>query len=179
MKEIWKDIKGYEGRYQISNTGKIRSLMFPNNTIRPDFKIVKTFDNGHGYEKVCLCKGNTKQRFYVHRLVATHFIINESNKDVVNHKDFNRKNNYVSNLEWVTTEENVAYLAGKNRRCLKKHKLSVTGEKYIYQNKHQMWVYIAQIKFYKHVESFEEAVTIRNSALVELQKFYNATTKAV
>lgn len=100
MQEIWKDIKGYEGRYQVSNLGNIMSLK--------KNKILKVFPDGDGYLLASLYDGK-KKTFRVHRIVATHFIENILNKEQINHKDCNKQNNSVSNLEWVTRRENTEH----------------------------------------------------------------------
>lgn len=96
--EIWKDIKGYEKKYKISNLGNIRSYCTGKEIIRK-----QVFNKKLGYYAVCL-GSNNKQ--YVHRLLAQAFIPNQENKKQVNHKDGNRANNDLSNLEWVTCSEN-------------------------------------------------------------------------
>ena len=102
--EIWKDIEGYEGIYQVSNLGRTKRL-YKNDKE----KILKPFSNKDGYLIVNLCKeGKVKSRS-VHRLVAQAFIPNPENKPEVNHKDENKSNNKVENLEWVTSKENNNY----------------------------------------------------------------------
>lgn len=104
MKEIWKDIEGFNGYYQISNYGRVKNAK--RNTIR------KAYDNnaGKGYYYVDLYKKNIRvKRDSIHRLVAKAFIPNPKNKPMINHKDGNTKNNHVSNLEWVTALENVTH----------------------------------------------------------------------
>lgn len=101
MNEIWKDVIGYENNYQVSNLGRIKSK-----TTR---RIISTCDNKSGYLYVDLYKNNIRKRIYVHKLVAEHFIDNPENKECVNHKDKNRKNNIVDNLEWCTYKENNDY----------------------------------------------------------------------
>lgn len=101
--EIWKDIKGYEGIYQISNHGNVKSFIPWRGT---DTRILKTTNNGHGYLSVGLKKNNKPKIFYVHRLVAQAFIENSLNKPEVNHKYGTKGNNYSSNLEWCTLNEN-------------------------------------------------------------------------
>lgn len=135
-------------------------------------KILKTYKNGTGYEKICLCKQNKKRRFYIHRLVAAAFIPNKFNKNVVNHKDFNRLNNNFENLEWLTTNENVAYSSWNMKKCQNKRRISNSGEKYIYLNFGKYNVYIAQIKFYKRFSILEEAIKERNHALEILFDYY-------
>lgn len=97
MNEIWKDIDGYEGLYQVSNLGRVKSS-------KHDI-ILKTYSN-RGYHQVQLSKNNIKSNKTIHRLVAQAFIPNPDNKPQVNHIDEDKTNNKVSNLEWVTAKEN-------------------------------------------------------------------------
>lgn len=95
-KEIWKKIEGYE-IYEINNFGKIRNIIKNN--------ILSNIEEG-GYLRVTLAGLDKKRKsFLVHRLVAQAFIPNPENKPTVNHKDKDRKNNYVENLEWCTMKE--------------------------------------------------------------------------
>ena len=104
--EEWKDIKGYEGIYQISNKGRVKSL--GNNKTKKE-KILRP-RKINGYFSVRLCKkGEKPKEFNIHRLVAEHFIPNPDNLPVVNHKDENKLNNNVENLEWCTVAYNVNY----------------------------------------------------------------------
>jgi hypothetical protein len=96
--EIWKDINGTDGLYQISNLGRVKSFC------RGKERILKIHDNGKGYYIVSL--GRKRKDVKVHRLVAKEFIPNPKNKKEVNHIDGNTKNNSVNNLEWVTHSEN-------------------------------------------------------------------------
>lgn len=118
--EIWKDIENYEGYYQISNLGRLKSLernipRFNNGKIRDYIqkeRIVKLNKNSkNGYYKVYLRKNNEYKRFYIYRLVARYFLTDglekyNNKKFNVNHKDGNKINNNVENLEWVTRSEN-------------------------------------------------------------------------
>ena len=99
--EIWKDIPGYEGRYKISNYGKVWS------NFKKDFMSISV--DKDGYSRVALFKDGKQKQLQVHRLVALTFIPNPENKPEVNHKDRNKSNNNVENLEWVTQSENVAH----------------------------------------------------------------------
>lgn len=115
MEEIWKDIKGYEGSYQVSNLGRVKSvgrLIERNGT--EDFyyikeRIRKPIKNNRGYLCVMLSKHCLSKGFQVHRLVAQAFIPNPDNLPQVNHKDENKENNCVDNLEWCTNEYNRNY----------------------------------------------------------------------
>lgn len=130
MEEIWKDIKGYEGLYQVSNYGRVKSLDRIHNHIyksvcKPKFykgKIISANNNGHGYLWVVLCKNNKIMHKYIHRLVAEAFIPNPNNLPQVNHKDENMQNNCVDNLEWCTAKYNCNY-GKRNIKCGQTKKL--------------------------------------------------------
>jgi len=106
--EIWKDIDGYEGLYLVSNKGRIKSTPKKVWNYTKPARIMSTHDNGHSYMNVCLTdkEGKRSKHVYVHILVAKAFIPNPRGCKQVNHKDFNKKNNCVENLEWVTDKEN-------------------------------------------------------------------------
>jgi hypothetical protein len=99
----WKDIKGYEGLYQVSNSGEIKSFK------RVPEKILKLSNDKDGYLQVQLCKNGKKKTYRVHALVAGAFIDNPYNKTEINHKDYNVKNNNVDNLEYVSHIENIKH----------------------------------------------------------------------
>lgn len=103
MQEIWKDIPNYEGMYQVSNLGNVRSLHWNHSNV---IKNLKPFNNG-GYLRVAFNTKNAHAKFLVHRLVAIAFIPNPENKEEVNHIDGDKTNNCVNNLEWVTRKENI------------------------------------------------------------------------
>lgn len=112
--EIWKDIKGFEGYYQVSNMGNVRSL---DRTVRHKNhssrfikgKILKPGTETCGYSFVCLTKNTKRVYARVHRLVADAFIENKQKKHEVNHIDGNKQNNQVSNLEYATHSENMQH----------------------------------------------------------------------
>lgn len=113
MEELWKDIQGYEGKYQVSNLGNVKSLLKDRNG-----KIMKPRANKRGYYQVYLYSDSkTRKMYLVHRLVAQTFIENPENLPLVNHKDENKSNNCVSNLEWCSYEYNNNY-GTRNERSM-------------------------------------------------------------
>ena len=126
MEEMWKDIENYEGLYQVSNLGRVKSLKrdIINNrygVAHIKEKILKPRNDGKGYVRIVLYKNNQKKQFKIHRLVAQTFILNVQNKPFVNHIDGNKQNNKVTNLEWCTCKENNlhAFNTGLNSRKLR------------------------------------------------------------
>ena len=108
MKEKWAKIKGFES-YEISSFGNLKSLHFGSGILR------KTKPSKQGYFRYVLCKNGKQFSFLAHRLVAEAFIKNPENKPCVNHKDEDKSNNNVENLEWVTHEENCNFGSRGNR----------------------------------------------------------------
>ena len=104
--EEWRDIEGYDGRYQISNMGNVRTIDY-NRT--GTIKTMKISIGTHGYPQICLTKNNKRKTVKIHRLVANAFIVNLYDLPDVNHKDENKLNNCVSNLEWCSKEYNNKY----------------------------------------------------------------------
>ena len=102
--EVWRDIKGYEGLYQISNWGRVKSL--PRKYAQKTEKILKNCKNGSGYYLVVLNKNGESKNHHIHRLVAEAFIHNPDNLPIINHKNGNKLNNSVENLEWCTYSHN-------------------------------------------------------------------------
>ena len=115
MEESWKDIEGYEGLYQVSNKGRVKSLVNHKGVARE--KVLKP-EIVNGYKRVMLHKNKTIKHLLVHRLVANAFLPNPHNFPCVNHKDENKQNNVVSNLEWCTQKYNCNYGTGISR-CAK------------------------------------------------------------
>jgi hypothetical protein len=130
----WKDIKGYEGIYQVSDTGEVKSL--DRMTIyRMYGKESPTFITGkplckrrdkYGYNKVVLCKDGRAKAFMVHRLVAEAFIDNVDNLATVNHKDMNKRNNNVKNLEWADNIYQCNHKTNNHKRMYKGELLTIS-----------------------------------------------------
>lgn len=98
--EKWKDIDGFEGKYQISSWGRVRNR---------DGLILKPYMNNKGYLKISLQQGRRAIKKRVHRLVAIAFIPNPENLPQVNHKDGNKTNNSFTNLEWISNSDNLKH----------------------------------------------------------------------
>ena len=154
MQEIWKDIVGYEGVYQISNFGNVRSLKYWSNIHKKYYdriKILKKRNNNLGYEVINLSKFGIKKYYTIHRLVAKAFIPNPNNYKEINHIDGNKRNNYVDNLEWCTRSQNMlhAYNKGLKKGISKYNKkvLQILDGKII-----KIWNNISEIKNTLHLD---------------------------
>lgn len=136
------DIKGYEGLYKISNKGDVISLSKNSGFLKLKEKYLKPTVKPKGYLDVKLIKNGIKKHFYIHRLVAEHFIPNPNNLPQVNHKDKNPSNNNVNNLEWCDNSYNVLYSnIPEKLRELRGDKIQITniktGEIIIAQSKRE------------------------------------------
>lgn len=134
---IWKTIAGTDGEYHVSDTGLVKTTKTG--------RILRPSVSRHGYERVCLFKMDRERRYRVHRLVAMAFIPNPDNLPQVNHKDGNKRNNHVSNLEWITNEDNMHHAkehglrAGHERFCESKKKRVIatniaSGERIVFDS---------------------------------------------
>lgn len=145
-KEVWKIIKDYEN-YEISNFGRIKK----NN------KILKQYENDKGYLYVALYKNNKRKMFRTHRLVALTFIENKNNLPEVNHKDENKLNNHIDNLEWCNRIYNMNY--GTTQQKLIKRKCKVINQ------------YDLDGNFIRQWKSIKEAIdTFKNSHIRDVLK---------
>lgn len=156
MKEEWKDIKGYEGRYMVSNFGRVKSMKYRHhNTV----EILKQ-DNNLGYKRVCLyTKNGKRKRIKVHRLVAEAFIPNPNNYLYINHKDENKNNNRVDNLEWCTQSYNINYGTRTERANAKKQKAIIQIDR---QNKF--------INRYNSITEIEKKLNYNRSNIIACAK---------
>ena len=115
LNEVWKDISNYEGCYQVSNYGRIKSVKrivkSPRGVRTVNERILKLSIDKYGYKTLVLHKEGHKndKHFTVHRIVALHFVNNPNNYPCVNHKDENKINNFYENLEWCTVDYNNKY----------------------------------------------------------------------
>lgn len=177
MREIWKDIKGYEGLYQISNLGRVKSL-------RGKQKILK-HNERQGYPIVQLSNKMERHSYQIHRLVAEAFIPNPYNYKFINHKDENRKNYSIDNLEWCDSKYNVLYsrrkmyckpnredFIGDNLKYIRKKKVSTikNGKRYTYLFYR---VSFDRLKIDKIFSKLDDAIQFKNSCYEKLLNFYN------
>ena len=116
MNEIWKDIEGFNGRYQISNTGKVKSIY------KQKEKFLTPQKDRYGYLTIDLRKDGKSKRNKLHRLVAKAFIPNPDSLPQVNHKNGNKEDNNADNLEWCTAKENLKHALDSGlRQCIHKN----------------------------------------------------------
>jgi hypothetical protein len=155
--EIWKDVIGYEGLYQISNFGRVKSFW------RRKEIIMKLSNNGWGYSFVSLRKNKTKiKSITIHRLVAIAFISNPENKEQVNHIDGNKQNNHYSNLEWCTRLENMrhGFKTGLIKTS-KEHQINMTN-KAREINLKKVYKFSKTGDYIEEYNSLREAATLNN-----------------
>lgn len=133
----WKAIKGFRGVYQISRNGEVRSLVGNNGKYKTP-RVLKLREDVNGYLRVSLFLNGKEKRYMVHRLVAGAFIEREEKLNIVNHKDSDRKNNSVENLEWCTQSQNILHGYRNGKACKKgeKNSMSILCEKQVRVIKH-------------------------------------------
>ena len=176
MEEVWRDIPGYEGYYEVSNIGRVRSVprtrevknRYGGTNLRTDKGVVMTpIEHSNGYLYVTLASDGLRINHYIHRLVARAFCDGAEDGLVVDHKDGNKRNNRCENLEWVTQKLNVIRAAQAMRKPKSVCKPSNTGEKYIsiVKRRGRKPVYRVNIKRIGVCKSFsclQNAVSYRN-----------------
>ena len=167
--EVWKDIEGFEGLYQVSNLGRIKSLPKKNGCcIQKNEKIMKQFDNKNGYLCLSLSKNNKWKTYVVHQLVANAFLdrnnfksMNYENKEKINinkldinHKNENKKDNRVENLEYCTRSYNNCY---RNKIKIITDKISKKVNQYDLQGNF--------IKMWKSTREVERTLGINHTSI--------------
>lgn len=174
MKEQWKTIDGYSNKYQISNLGNVRKIGklfngFGKSGMKyyKDPIYLKPFDNGHGYKVVSLNNGKkVRKNHYIHRLVAEYFIDNHKNEKYVNHIDYDRSNNVVTNLEWCSALDNINHSL-PNMIGRKKLSPTNTGHRYISKRSGKEEYRVSYMVNRKHKEKcfskLEKALEFRNT----------------
>lgn len=147
-KEIWKDITGYEGLYQVSDQGRVKSLerKVPHRAKEWTIKerILKPIDNGRGYLQVVLCTGGNIKRFFVHRLVCQAFHENPKGKPQVNHINEDKTDNRAYNLEWSTARENCNH--GTHNERVAKAQSKQVGQYTLDGELIKVWVSLTEVK---------------------------------
>lgn len=168
MEEKWKDIRGYEGIYQVSNLGNVKKIRFINNRCNFKKESIRKLNIRNGYYIIQLSKNGSRKSYQVHRLVAQAFISNPENKPFINHKDYNPLNNNVNNLEWCTQKENVNWsICNMKKRKNITH--SNTNEKYItYRKENDTYRITIDKKEYTSCKTLKEAIIKRNEILSEI-----------
>lgn len=116
IEEIWKDIEGFEGKYQISNFGRVKALDYRRTGKE---KILLQITDKLGYKSIQLWKNGSRKKYLIHRLVGKAFIENPDNLQIINHKDKNPSNNCAENLEWCSYKYNVNYSKEEQLRGMK------------------------------------------------------------
>jgi hypothetical protein len=152
--EQWKDIKGMEGKYQISNYGYVRSFIWKK-TDKGNPRIMDRTESKNGY----LYNTFNKTKIFIHRLVAIHFIDNPNNYNQINHKDGNKLNNNVDNLEWVSCRQNIVHYHNRGKMTGIEITKWGTYKTKIHHNKKQ--VYLGSYR------TFDEAYNVRQKYIQE------------
>lgn len=141
MEEIWRDIEGYEGKYQVSNLGRVKSLDYK----RTGNEKILVHKNGI-YRRIRLTQNGKQKDFYIHRLVAQAFIPNPNNYIEINHIDEDKQNNKADNLEWCSRRYNLSYGSREDfkKHFSKEYNIETKGKKVICLNTNEEFVSIRE-----------------------------------
>lgn len=184
--EEWREIPGYDGRYQISNFGRIRSVPYVNyqSSSHPGImmkrhipgKIMSPTNNGNGYMIIALrYKGSKRKNHYIHRLVAEAFIPNPDGFAEVNHIDYDKGNNIVTNLEWVSREQNLSWSKDNMQKPTPNAKKTNIGMRYISirNGRYRVSIHIKRLgyQFDKCFNTLEEAITAKEQFIYGKEYF--------
>lgn len=170
--EIYRYIEGFNKSYMVSNYGNIKSVD------RVDYigkrrkgKLLKTYFSKYGYKMVCLTNKGIQKNFLVHRLVASAFLDNKDCLPEVNHKDGNKSNNHVSNLEWVTKSQNVIHAFTVLKRTVNRPNCGLFGK----LNYHAKAIYKIDnngnaIKRYDSITEASKELCVSNNSICHVLK---------
>jgi len=168
MKEIWKEVEGSNGKYKVSNTGKVWSNI--------SNREIGTNPDKHGYHTVSVIYKGKKNYIGIHRLIGFHFLENYEEGNEINHKDANKSNNNASNLEWVTHQQNMTHLSenGLNPRsqwcCVLSEDYKISK---IYKSIHDC----DRGEGIHYASVYVSCTGNQNSARGKIIRFYNNKTK--
>lgn len=157
--EEWRDVSGFEGLYEVSSLGNIRSLDYNHTGVT---KILKPFPTADGYLRVCLYKGDNRTTKTIHTLVARAFIPNPEGKPEIDHINQNKQDNRVENLRWATRSE---------QQLNRPHAVGLSGHRHIYKYRNRWRVRIKRncvIVYYESFETLPEAIAARDYFLASL-----------
>ena len=168
MEEIWKDIDGYEGLYQVSNFGNVKRLDY--RFTKEDYILTPKI-NKKGYLWVALFRDSKYKCFLIHRLVGNAFIPNSDGLPFINHKDEDRTNNRVENLEWCTPSYNVRYSLERHPQRHKNRPRKIGGKVSPYKHKSKV-IQLSkdgeQIKIWNMISEITNETNWRGSSIVEV-----------
>ena len=181
-REEWRPVAGYEGFYEVSNLGNVRSKdrTRPVKTRHGGYAMrrdkgtnITPTGNGYGYLIVGLRDSAGRKNRYVHRLVAEAFCYKPADAESVNHINHDKADNRAVNLEWLSQKENVQYSAARMRKPKQAAKVSNTGEKYISRQTRRgnvrFRVLIKQVGAYRCFEKLQDAVNFRDEVMKRWQ----------
>jgi hypothetical protein len=169
--EVWKSIKGYDGIYEVSNMGRVRSYMkkdgWAGYKVTDTPHLMSTIPNGNGYMYVTLSKGCKRENKYIHRLVAEAFIGDIPQGYVINHIDYDKANNQVGNLEIVTQRQNVGY--SRHKMCKPRKR---DANAYIcYRERNNVYEVTVRKKYLGKFKTLEEARSARDAYIEEINYY--------